>query len=93
MKADKFVQKEVISKDYGKVFVEGKVKGSRTLVNVKVLQRGKGWDDTTQQYTKYFRGKTIQDDGSYSLNWGYTHRDEYGKTDTVHIKTLKQLES
>ena len=93
MKAKDVLHKEVISEHYGKVYVENIPKGKTSVVEVKVLQRGKGWNDDINQYLKYKRPSVLQEDGSISLQWGYTHNDEYGKKDIVHIKTLKQLES
>ena len=44
MTAKDFVKKFAIHSDYGKVFVSGRPKGARSMVNVEVIQRGEGWD-------------------------------------------------
>lgn len=92
MRVKDFVGKYAIHKDYGRVFVEDAPKRSKVLVNIMVVQRGKGWDEATETYKKYKNLTKWNGDGTRTLSWGYTHRDEYGIKDQVRIETLK-LES
>lgn len=89
MKVADFVGKEATSKDYGRVFVDSAPKGSKAMVNITVIQRGRGWHDTVEQYKRYKKLTHWNSDGSRTLRWGYTHRDEFGVKDQVHIKTLE----
>lgn len=77
-----------IHKDYGKVAITGALSGAKAMINVRVIQRGRGWNYITQQYERYFVGSFWSPSGR-TLKWGYTNKDQYGATDTVHIKTLK----
>ena len=88
MKPKDLLGEEAIHDDYGLVFVDSAPPRSKAMVNITVLQRGKGWDEYQQKYKKYFRGAFAQPDGSKSLRWGFTNRDEYGIKDTVHINSL-----
>ena len=74
---------EATHKDLGKVVMTSRVDGSRTLVNVRCIQRGKGWDESRQQY----RRVTTMKNGTVTRT--LTRRDEYGHEDTVHIKELE----
>lgn len=90
MKVKDYVGKEAIHKDYGRVLVVSAPPKSKTTVDIKVIQRGKGWNDATEQYERYrettgFDPKT----GERSLRWGFTNRDEYGVEDQCHIKELE----
>ena len=88
MKVADFVGKYAKHKDYGEVFVDSAPPRSKAMVNITVTQRGRGWDEATETYKRYFIGAFLQEDGSRSLRWGITRRDEYGVKETVHIKTL-----
>lgn len=77
------------SSQYGKVAIVGAKSGSKTQVDIRVVQRGQGWCEMTEEYRRYFSGATWSPAGR-SLHWGLTRVDEYGMTDTVHIKTLKK---
>ncbi|WZE63547.1 hypothetical protein PANI_CDS0027 [Maribacter phage Panino] len=88
MKSSDFVGEYAIHKDYGLVFVDNSPKGSKKMVNITVKQRGKGWNEETQSYRKYFVGSFLQPDHSRSLQWGFTSKDEFGIEDKVHIDSL-----
>lgn len=91
MKVADFVGDYAMHKTYGKVFVDSAPPRSKAMVNITVVQRGKGWNEATERYEKYKIGAFLQEDGSRSLQWGYTHRDEYGIKDITHIKSLSKL--
>ena len=88
MKVADFVGKEAIHKDYGRVFVDSAPKGSKAMVNITVIQRGKGWDEVTETYKRFKNPTRINEDGTRTLSWGFTQRDEYGIKDTTHINKL-----
>jgi len=81
---------EAHHRDYGRVSIVGAKKGSKTMVDVMCIQRGKGWCEYTETYKRYLEQSVLRPDGSRSLFYAITQRDEYGMTDTVHIKTLKK---
>ncbi len=89
MRVADFVGKEAIHKDYGRVFVDSAPKGSKAKVNITVIQRGKGWNDITQEYERYQLPTIWNGDGTRNLRWKYTNKDEYGVKDQVHIKELQ----
>lgn len=91
MKVKDFIGDYAKHKDYGKVFVDSAPPRSKAMVNITVVQRGKGWDNAIERYVKYFIGAFLQVDGTRSLRWGFTNRDEYGTKDQVHIKSLSKL--
>lgn len=90
--AKDFEGKQAQHEHYGKVVVTGRPKGARSMVNIRVVQRGPGWDDINQKYKKYFVGSYLQKDGSRSLRWGFTNTDQYGTEDTVHIESLTLIQ-
>jgi hypothetical protein len=89
MTAKDFIGEEAIHKNYGLVFVDNARQNSRTLVNITVLQRGKGWNKTLERYERYKVGVYLQKDGSRSIRWAFTNRDEHGIKDVVHIDSLE----
>ena len=89
MRPKDFVGEQAIHEYYGLVRVDSAPPRSKAMVNITVLQRGKGWDEFSQTYKRYFVGSTLQKDGNRSLMWSFTQRDEYGTKDTVHIDTLE----
>lgn len=93
MKISDFIGDYAIHDHYGKVFVIDAPKRSRAMVNIKVVERGPGWNEAKNQYERFFIGATLQRDGSRSLRWGFTNKDEYGVKETVHIKTLKKIDN
>ena len=88
MKVKDFIGSEAIHDSYGLVFVDSAPPRSKTMVNITVLQRGKGWNEATEKYRKYRMTTIWNPDGSRTLRWGFTNRDEYGIKDQVHINTL-----
>tara|TARA_R110002074_G_scaffold189465_2_gene355226 strand:+ start:828 stop:1109 length:282 start_codon:yes stop_codon:yes gene_type:complete len=82
------IGKYAIHPHYGEVFVDSAPKRSRVMLNITVTQRGKGWNDAIDKYERYMDSSRLQEDGSRSLRWKTTRRDEYGVKDTVHVKTL-----
>jgi len=91
MKVADFVGDYATHKDYGKVFVDSAPPRSKAMVDITVVQRGKGWNEATERYEKYFVGSYLQRDGNRSLRWGFTNKDEYGQKDLVHINSLSKL--
>jgi len=92
MKVSDFVGDYAIHKNYGKVFVDSAPPRSKAMVNITVKQRGKGWNEATNSYEKYFVGSHLLKDGQRSLRWRLTNKDEHGVTDLVHIKSLSKWE-
>lgn len=89
MKISDFVGDYAIHDYYGIVFVENAPPKSKAIVNITVKQRGKGWNESTQQYEMY---KNHVKRGEYiSVQYNITKRDEYGVKDLVHIKTLSKI--
>lgn len=77
--SQKFVGKVLNHSDLGKVTVDSIHKDSRVLVDVTVIERGKGWDEVSQTY----KGVRI------STGWYRGENKSFGSKDTVHIKDLK----
>jgi len=88
-----YLKKYAVHKDYGKVFVDSAPARSKAMVDITVVQRGKGWNDAKEVYERYKDLTHWNNDGSRTLRWGFTHVDEYGVKDRVHINTLKSLAS
>ena len=78
--------------EYGKVAIVGAKTGAKTMVDIRVIQRGKGWNEMTEEYRRYFVCSTWSPAGR-TLHWDITRRDEYGQEDTVHINTLKPIDN
>lgn len=91
MNIRKLVGQEMIHPDLGRVLIESVPRKAKTSVNIKVVQRGPGWNDATQQYERFFVGASLQQDGSRSLRWGLTHRDEYGHQERVSVNDLTPI--
>lgn len=92
-KVKDFVGKNAIHPHYGLVSVDSAPPRSKAMVNITCIQRGKGWSEETERYGKYKMLTIWHSDGSRTLRWGYTHHDIHGTKDTVHINSLKQIES
>lgn len=88
MKVTDYIGKKAVHKDLGEVLVVSAPPKSKKRVNIKVIQRGKGWDENTNSYKRYFVGSFLQEDGSRSLRWRFTNRDQYGYEDQVSVDTL-----
>jgi hypothetical protein len=94
MKVKDFIGKEAIHKDYGRVLVTSAPPRSKTTVNIKVIQRGPGWDEALQKYKPV---RTVRDNpdagpGAKTIHYYTTRNDEYGVEDECHIKDLKLCE-
>lgn len=83
MKPSDFVGKVCIHDQLGRVTVDSVVEKSRTMVNVTVIQRGKGWDEIKQKHTGY------NPKGLSGGVWARGENREFGNKDFVHIKTLR----
>jgi hypothetical protein len=90
MKVSDFVGNYALHEHYGRVFVDGSPPKSKAMVDITVKQRGRGWDEPTETYRRFFIGSSLKSDGSRSLRWGFTHKDDYGTKDQVNIKTLSK---
>ena len=88
MRVADYIGKEATHPSLGKVRCDSAPKGSKTQIEVTCIQRGKGWNEDTETYERYFVGNYPQEDGFRSLRWRFTNRDQYGFKDIVHIKTL-----
>ena len=86
------VGKEMTHRSIGRCVVDSAVKGSFSMVNITVLDRGAGWNDITQRYDGV--KMTIKDSLGRVLA-SYWHRGEnrdYGKQFRVHVNSLKSIE-
>ena len=75
--------KDYIGKTYNhptmvKVYVNGVVTGSRTMLEVTITDRGKGWDWRTQSY-KGWKNR---------VGWMRGENRQYGFKDTCHKNEL-----
>jgi len=82
MTLDEMVGKRFTHPDLGNVEVVSKEDKSRTKVLVKVLDKGKGFNEQSGTY----KGVRI------STGWYRGENREYGNIDIVHKNTLKYLE-
>jgi len=96
-RASKLVGKTMTHPDFGKVEVTGVKNGSRTIVEIQVVQRAKGWDEASQTYkpvksfvpNRDINGKEI---GKTFRQKTYSDRHSgYGDTDEVHFNTLSEI--
>jgi len=83
-----YIGKAAIHETLGEVLVTSAPPNSKKMVNITVTQRGRGWDEAAQTYKKFFKGSFLQEDGSRSLQWGFTNTDQHGHKDQVSIDTL-----
>lgn len=88
MSLRKMVGKEMLHPDFGRVLITSVPKKAKVSVNIKVVQRGPGWHEPSETYRRYFIGAFLMEDGSRSLRWGLTHRDEYGHEEKISINDL-----
>ena len=93
MRVSDFIGKQCIHDTLGKVRVDSAPPRSKTQVEITVLQRGKGWDEFSETYKRYFVGSYLQKEGFRSLRWGFTNIDNYGDKDEVSIETLNLIKS
>lgn len=92
MTAKDYVDKHATHPYYGKVLVTGRPHGARSMVHIKCVQKGPGWNESKGEYERYRVGVYLQKDGSRSLRWGFTNTDQYGIEDTVHIDSLTLID-
>lgn len=78
--SEKYVGKEMLHPDLGKVKVLSIVKHSRVKVNVQVIDKGRGFNEVKDRYT----GVRIK------TGWYRGENREYGHEDEVHIKDLTE---
>lgn len=81
MSLEVYLNKEYMHDNLGLVEVVSIEPKSRTKVAVKILNRGKGFDEKTQRY----KGVRI------STGWYRGENRQYGDLDIVHINTLKLI--
>lgn len=93
-KINKYIGKEANHKIIGLVLILSRVKKSITIVEIKCLQRAKGWDESTQSYKSI---KTVRSNinadgieiGKTFYQKTYTDKNShYGLKDISHIKDL-----
>lgn len=77
--SEKFVGKIKIHDTLGKVSVDSVHNNSRVLVNITIMDRGKGYNEISGTY-KGVRTKT---------GWYRCQNREFGNKDVTHIKHLK----
>jgi hypothetical protein len=95
MKANSLIGKTMLHDELGKVKVLSLVQGSRTKVNIKVVQKAKGWDEQAQAYKRVRTVRpNLTEEGKEvgkSLHWK-TYNDshsQYGHEDECHINKLR----
>lgn len=76
--SEKYVGKVLKHPDLGNVTVDSTHEGSRVLVDVSVIDRGKGWNEIKQTYTGH----------KNSVGWMRGENRQFGHKDVVHINTL-----
>lgn len=90
----KVIGKTLKHKELGRVEVLSQVKGSRTKVNVRVLQRAEGWDEATETYKRIRSVKPNLDvDGNkigMTIQWRQKRHSnsQYGHEDVCHVNDL-----
>ncbi len=76
----------------GRVEVLSRVQGSRTMVNVRCIQRADGWNEVHEQYERIKVYARYQGTTKFSKRFQYktnTERnDQFGFEDVIHIKDL-----
>lgn len=87
MTVNDYIGKEFTHPALGKVIVDSRVEGSRTLVNVTCIDKGAGWNEKKQAYTGVTtHGKDHK--GQKTTSWVRGENKQYLDKDQVHIKTL-----
>lgn len=77
------IGKKKLSKELGLVLVKGLKEGSRTILEVEVLDKGVGFDKQTNS----FKGLTTKTPSGH--NWRRGQNREYKTIHEVHYKSLK----
>lgn len=90
MSIKKHINKEATHSELGRVTIISVPPKSRTRLNIRVLQRGKGWDEPSQTYRPVKRVRLNPDagPGAKSIFWDLCRRDQYNHEDEVHIDEL-----
>lgn len=85
-----FVGKYATHVKHGEVFVDSVPPRSKAMVNITITQRGPGWNDSTETYSRVLRTTPNIDEceGAKTLYWYKTKRDDYGVKELVHINEL-----
>jgi hypothetical protein len=81
-KLDKFIGKTYIHPDKGKVEVIDKVPKSRTKLEVKIVDRGIGWDEMKKRYLGVRKPSGWMRGQNYS----------YGQVVNVHYADLEEVD-
>ena len=79
------VGKKMMHHQLGKVLVVSQKKKSRTMFNVKQIDRGLGWDSEMKRYVGY----TLETESG--KGWCLGDNKDYGKIVEVHKKELKVI--
>tara|TARA_R110000803_G_scaffold78075_3_gene143134 strand:- start:12353 stop:12634 length:282 start_codon:yes stop_codon:yes gene_type:complete len=90
MRSKKFVGKEYLHPDLGRVFVESAI--NRVKVEITCLQRAKGWNDAKECYQRYKEPTPILNThySGHIIRWNINREsnDQYGHKDLCHIDKL-----
>lgn len=78
-KADKIIGMNLTHKKLGEVLVVSKKQKSITMLNVRQIDRGPGWNEEEQRYTG------VKRPGGWSRGQNY----DFNKTEESHIKQLE----
>jgi hypothetical protein len=87
-KTSKLIGRSFSHSDLIKVKVTALKPNSRTIVIVKCLDHGPGWDETLKKY-KGVKYSGVDHKGLKTSGWSRGDNLEFGKTEEVHINTLK----
>jgi hypothetical protein len=79
--------------DFGAVQVLRAVPGSFTKVEIKVIQRKRGWFDAGQYYRPVMRTRPNPKagPGAVTVYFDTARRDEYGHLDVAHVNQLNEI--
>ena len=93
MRVKDIIGKEMVHEYYGKVLVTGAKKGSRKYVEVKCIQRKKGWNEELGMYERTMRVAPNRGEGpqAKTIYFDKPTTDRYGEVGTVHINSLTYL--
>lgn len=80
-KSEKYIGKIYKHVSLGQVSVDSVHEGSRVFVNVTILNRGRGFDQSKNRYVG-IRTRT---------GWYRGQNKEFGQKDVAHIKDLKEI--
>lgn len=82
--------KQVQHPNLGLCVVAAPVPGTRTLVEIRCIQRGPGWDEFSESYKPYTADRPNPEagPGAMTIIRRLTRRDQYGHKDVAHVKEL-----